>query len=352
GTRAVDRVGDDYARLVGLSAPTLRPEISVDAIKKYGQNRVDVINLQTNGFESIAVTDLLGAEPLPGYENIFSLEEDGYLQIAYTSVPPKKYSHGVITFDKLLKDTTFPVMMREILSVIEDRYQCPIDIEFSHDATNFYLLQTRPSAQRILCEKVDIPENIPVSDLVFSVSHDVQDGRLDDIEYIIYCDPRAYKTMPDEHSRHQLARMVGKVNARLADKDYILMGPGRWGSNNINLGIPVQYSEINNAKALVEVAFKDGDYTPEVSFGTHFFLDLVERGIHYLPLFPDDAGNIFNTDFFDAPGNLLAAIVPGSEEFDPYLKIIDVALLSGGRPLQLRMNSEAGKALAYFADDK
>ena len=64
----------------------------------------------------------------------------------------------------------------------------------------------------------------------------------------------------------------------------------------------MQYSEINNTRALIEIAHKEGDYTPGVSFGTHFFLDLVEKGIHYLPLYPDDSAGSLNKSFFaDSP---------------------------------------------------
>ena len=67
------------------------------------------------------------------------------------------------------------------------------------------------------------------------------------------------------------------------------MGPGRWGSRgDIKLGVRVTYSDINNAAMIIEVARKKGNYVPDVSFGTHFFQDLVESGIRYLPLYPDD----------------------------------------------------------------
>ena len=73
------------------------------------------------------------------------------------------------------------------------------------------------------------------------------------------------------------------------------MGPGRWGSRgDIKLGVPVKYGDINNTSLLIEIAKDKGDYTPELSFGTHFFQDLVEADIKYLPLYPDQSKNIFN----------------------------------------------------------
>jgi hypothetical protein len=253
----------------------------------------------------------------------------------------------VITFDNLLKNTPFPNVIHDVLQVLEEAYKCPIDIEFSHDGKQLYFLQTRPLTRWLEDEAVIIPKNIPPQDRIFSTRRHVRNGRIDDIEYIIYCDPRCYLQVKSDHDRHQLARVVGKINHKLADRNFILMGPGRWGSNNIQLGIPVQYSEINNTKALIEIALREGDYTPEVSFGTHFFLDLVERGIHYLPLFPDDSDNTFQQEFFTAAPNALGSLLPDAGEFAPYVKVIDVHQASGGRRLHLRMNSQQNLALAY-----
>ncbi len=348
GTRAVDRVGDDYPRLVGLSAPTLRPEATAEAQKKYSQTMVDVIDLQANSFEVIPIDELLGDEPLPGFENIFSLDEGDYLQTAFNRVSPNRYHDGVVTFDKLLKDSPFPAMLREILKTIEEAYQCPVDIEFSHDNEHFYLLQTRPMAQWAVEERVDIPSDIAPQDQLFHTQQYVHSGRVDHIDYVIFCDPRAYRRMPDDHARYQLARIIGKLNQQLADKRFILMGPGRWGSNNINLGIPVQYSEISNTKALLEIAYREGNYTPEVSFGTHFFLDLVEAGIHYLPLFPDESGTFFNQELFDAAPNTLGTVLPAAADYAPYVSVLEVAMLKEGRPLHLRMSGDKKLAVAYF----
>ena len=76
------------------------------------------------------------------------------------------------------------------------------------------------------------------------------------------------------------------------------MGPGRWGSRgDIKLGVSVTYSDINNTAVLMEIAAKRGNYVPDLSFGTHFFQDLVEAGIRYLPLFPGERGEVFNELF-------------------------------------------------------
>ena len=84
-----------------------------------------------------------------------------------------------------------------------------------------------------------------------------------------------------------VGRAVGRLNQVLPRRKFLLMGPGRWGSRgDIKFGVSVTYSDINNTAMLIEVARKQKDYIPEPSFGTHFFQDLVEASIAYLPLYP------------------------------------------------------------------
>ena len=82
----------------------------------------------------------------------------------------------------------------------------------------------------------------------------------------------------------EVAQAVNLLNKHLAGKRFALMGPGRWGSNDINLGVKVTYASINKAKLLMEIAFAREGYRPEVSYGTHFFQDLVEADIAIVPL--------------------------------------------------------------------
>jgi hypothetical protein len=129
------------------------------------------------------------------------------------------------------------------------------------------------------------------------------------------------------------------------------MGPGRWGSRgDIKLGVRVTYSDINNAAMIVEVARKKGNYVPDVSFGTHFFQDLVESGIRYLPLYPDDPGVKFNDRFLTSAPNLLPRLLPEYKELAHTLRVIDVPSSSGGKVIQVLMNGDRGLAVALFSE--
>ena len=127
------------------------------------------------------------------------------------------------------------------------------------------------------------------------------------------------------------------------------MGPGRWGSRgDIKLGVSVTYADINNTAVLLEIARRKGDYVPDLSFGTHFFQDLVEAGIRYLPLYPDDKDIAFQENWLVASPNLLADLAPEFADLAGCLKVIDVPAVSGGRVLRIFMNADLDEAMAVL----
>ena len=137
------------------------------------------------------------------------------------------------------------------------------------------------------------------------------------------------------------------INAA-ASGDSILIGPGRWGSNDVLLGVPVRYADINRCRMLIEVARQKDGFAPEVSYGTHFFQDLVEAGIHYLPLYPDEPGVRFNAAFLGSSANQLAAIVPADADFASAVRVIRVPEAGGGRKLTIAMDGETDTAIAFL----
>jgi hypothetical protein len=169
----------------------------------------------------------------------------------------------------------------------------------------------------------------------------------------VYVDPHAYDRIPNPELRIELGQVVSRINQKLAKKSYILMGPGRWGTSNIQLGVKVTYADIYNTAMLVEVAyFGEGGTRPEISYGTHFFQDLVEANIYPLPLYPDDPTTIYNEAFFTDAPNHLSVLFPEDARFEPYIKLIDIPAAANGRTLTIIMNSEEERAIAYFTDQK
>jgi len=146
----------------------------------------------------------------------------------------------------------------------------------------------------------------------------------------------------------EVARAVGHINDSLADQSFILLGPGRWGSQDIRLGVQVGFSGICNARALVEIALRSEGYTPEPSFGTHFFQELIEASILYLPLYPDDDSVIYNRKFLRESPNALPELRPEDDGMADIVRVIDVGKTFSGRQLHLVMDGELQEALCYL----
>ncbi len=349
GTRAVDRSGAEYPRMVALGAPTLRPESNVHEIMRSAQRTVDVVDLKKNRLRSIRVQDLLAhGVDFPMADQVLSAYRDGDLYAPTGQLIDDDPETLYPTFDKLLRTTPFAQRMRDILSRLEDVYGVPVDIEFAVDGKNLHILQCRTLCQAEEFGPVTIPEDVPDEAVLFEANRYVRTGLIEDIEYIVYIDPIVYDAVPTRERRLAIARTVGRINHKLPPRSFILIGPGRWGSNDICLGVPVRYADINHCRMLIEVARQKDGFCPEVSFGTHFFQDLVEADIHYLPLYPDDADVRFNQAFLDQTENRLSAILPDADDFADDIRIIHIPAGAKGRKLTIAMDGDTDQALAFL----
>jgi hypothetical protein len=357
GTRAVGRVDNDYPRMVALSHPHLRPVVDAAQVRRYSQHLVDVLNLAGNEFQTRAVTDLLTAD-FPSARQLVSVDHGDYVHPPLAYDPSLSPHDLILTFDNLLTKTGFVPLMKAILQTLSARFGHHVDIEFTADILPGYpqpefcihLLQCRPQTGRESGEKVEMPVNIPDADLLFTADRLVPHGQARRIRHIVFVDPEAYALIPDETTRLQIARVVGRLNQILKQKRFILMGPGRWGSANLQLGVKVTYADIYNTAVLVEIGLSGGDSTPEVSYGTHFFQNLVEAEIYPLALYPGRGRSIFNWHFFRESPNSLARLLRDCADYAEYVRVIDVPATTGGRLLEVVMDSEKGQAMGYLRD--
>ena len=161
---------------------------------------------------------------------------------------------------------------------------------------------------------------------------------------------RAYDRMSSAAEKRRVAWAVGQLNRRLAGVAFALMGPGRWGSSDINLGVPVGYADINNARLIVEIAFARDGAVPEVSFGTHFFQDLVESDIAYTPLFPEAEGCELAEDFLLSGENRLAALVAELAPLAGVVHVVHVPSARPGRLLDVYLDAETQLGMGVFAE--
>jgi pyruvate, water dikinase len=353
GTRAVDRLSDDYPVLVSPGQPNLRVNVSADELRRYSPRKIDVINLETNEFETTTVANLLhecGME-YPNAVHVFSVLDGSMLRQPMSWDLDDKDKEFIVTFDGLISKTNFLKRIDEILKTLQEKIKSPVDIEFGFDGKDIYLLQCRPQSFSGETNSDPIPKDIPADRKLFTAAKYISNGKVPDISHIVYVDPQKYTEINEIEKLLSVGRAVGKLNKTLPKRAFILMGPGRWGSRgDIKLGVNVTYSDINNTAMLIEIARKKGNYVPDLSFGTHFFQDLVEAGIRYLPLYPDDNGNFFNDDFFNNSNNIFAQLVHEYSYLEDTIKVIDVPASTGGKILRVLMNAELEKGVGLFSE--
>lgn len=357
GTRAVDRSDDDYTRVVALNAPQLRPESGTDAVRQYAQRRVDVIDLQANQLVSEDFAEVASQSPGLPLEMFASPDEAAERLMAETG--RRDIFPWMLTFDRLLSETSFVADMREMLAILEDAYGCPVDTEFT---ANFFgdegyrinLVQCRPLPVNAPGMAAAVPADLRKDDLILEARGAViGQSRTAPVDRLIYVVPSVYGRLP-VNERYAVARLIGQIthaDEPRRPKTIMLLGPGRWGTTTPSLGVPVSFAEINTISVLCEIVAMREDLVPDVSLGTHFFNELVEQDILYLALFPDRAGNLLNEEFLRAAPNKLARLIPDAGARSDVVRVIDVAELADGRMLILNANAVNQRVVCYLDRD-
>jgi hypothetical protein len=358
GTRAVDQVDNDYPRLVALSHPALHPAADVHSIRRYSQQKVDVIDLKSNEFRTIPVQEIISTR-YPPLRYIMQVEQDGYLTAMRSNmVEPEKL---VITFEGLLVRTPFPTRMRDALELLETHYESPVDTEFTvevvdpqsqHPEVSITLLQCRPQSHIQDAGAAQLPRELLEKDIIFSTQRMVPQGIVQGIRYVLFVPPDGYFSLSTQAERTKLERAISKLNTALKDETFIAIGPGRWGTSTPDLGVHVAYGDIYNARSLVELSGESVGTSPEPSFGTHFFQDLMEAQIYPLAIFLDDKDVLFNHDFYYKTPNRLLKFVSVEKRLLRTLRLIAVKDFRPGHHMDLIMDGQKGRAVAYLVPNK
>jgi hypothetical protein len=356
GTRAVDRVGNDYPRLVALSHPLLRPSTDVKSIRRYSQQYVDLIDLEKNEFSTLTIQDVLSTR-YPPLRYLVQMEEDGYFSSLRSRVLEGGTKNLILTFEDLLRRTPFAERMRKILKVLEDNYHSPVDVEFTVEIKHadtpkpqvyITILQCRPQAFIMPNEQAVLPLNLDPKDVIFSTRFVVPEGHIPRVDYVVYVVPEGYFSLPTKESRFELVRAISRLNNALKGEKFICIGPGRWGSSNSDLGVSVDYGDIYNTRALVELAGSGIGPAPEPSLGTHFFQDLLEQQIYPLAIYLDDPQSIFNRNFFDGVPNRVDEWTTVDEKIRNSLRVLKVSDFRPSSFLRIIMSDEKSRAVAFL----
>jgi len=299
GTRTVDRA---FARTFYLTNPSLRPEGNKpEQIVSHSQEQFDYVDLEKNIFTTKSLGDDIDSiiRNHRAAQAFVQWYDGSMFHWLLADTSEMFFPRPVFTFTELPKRC--PKLFKRIknlLGLFESEMKVPVDIEFTYDSAGdaFTLVQLRPLSVYKDLGRVKIPENIPEEKVILKGDRMVANGKLENVRHIVYVEPDTYWNRADFHG---VARAVGELNATLEGENYLLVGPGRWGSSNPLLGVPVQYNELSNSGCLVEIGIPSKGVSPELSYGTHFFLDLDGDNILYLPVFDGMKNNVYNRAWFD-----------------------------------------------------
>jgi predicted nucleotidyltransferase len=354
GTRAVDRVNDDYPALFSVAHPELRVNQTPADIRHYSPKHIDLINLEENRFETLSITAFLkeAGTQMPGLHNYVSVFSDDFIENKNAFTLDTQKDEMVVTFSKVMTTLNIPAKLKRILEILSEKMDTPVDIEFAYDGKDLYLLQCRPQGL-MNSAPAPIPQNLNPNDILFTANRFISDGLVKDITHIVYVDGDEYNALSTREELYAVGEAIGMLGNLLPRRRYILMGPGRWGSRgDLRLGVRVTYSDISGTAALIEIAKKKHSYVPELSFGTHFFQDLVEAGIVYIPLYPDQQDVIFKEGLLRSSDNILEKLLPQYASLSSVIKVIDVSASFYGKTLSIHMNSDLEQAVAFFTDSE
>lgn len=349
GTRSVNRVEGDYPRMVALDDPLRRPYAEKDDLRKYSQHEVDLINTKANILETVPFEKLIKEKAVTDISRIAEKDYESMNMMSARLREEKDY--WILTLDTLFKDNALSDCFKKILKALQDNYHYPVEIEFTinfteDDTFKINLLQCRPLQTKGLGQKVSIPHQVNKKNILFDSEGYFLGGNISQkIEWVIYVDPEKYSKLILS-DKYEVARIVGKLNRTIKDKEelpVLLMGPGRWGTTTPSLGVPVKFAEINNIAVLAEVAFSEGNLMPELSFGTHFFQDLVEANIFYVALFPEKKEVIFNKEWLKESKNLFTELMPESAKYEDLIGVHSV----GDRVLKIMSDVISQKVVCF-----
>jgi hypothetical protein len=356
GTRAVDRHDDDYTRIVALNVPHKRPESSFDLVRKYAQQNVDVLNLARNQHLSVKFSQVIKYnQHLP--LQLCASKDQGAEELAREKGLDSADS-WVLTFEGLFSKTSFVECMREMLRILHQAYNNPVDVEFTvnflgDSSFRINLLQCRPFQVKIEKDTVvETPTGIEEENILFRTNGPILGNSVvAPLDWIIYIIPSAYADLP-QNKKYAVARLIGKLThleGRTPEK-IMLLGPGRWGTTTPELGVPVSFAEINTVSVLCEIGIMHEGLVPDMSLGTHFYNDLVEMDLVYLGIMPNRKETLFNETLLKEAPSLFKELLPEKGKWSDVIRVIKAPDTKKNQRMYLYVDALKQEALCYVRE--
>ena len=240
----------------------------------------------------------------------------------------------LVTFAPILKNELIPLseILKSLSKLGREAMGANIEIEFAATfdpqtrAAQFNILQMRPMVSRSVVKKVKF-EDVNEADIVCASDSTLGNGYINDISDLIYVKPETFTNL----KTREIAAEIGELNQQLKNEGRFCMiiGPGRWGSSDPFLGIPVKWNHISHSKVIIEAAY--GSFSADPSYGTHFFHNLTSLGIGYFTVNPDKKEGLIDWKWLESRP-VLADL-----KYVRHLRL--------DRPLDIRIDGSTGKGI-------
>jgi CheY-like chemotaxis protein len=290
---------------------------------------MDLSEKEETTLEKINISDIVNDRTLDPIVSTYD-KNDGMIRDGYSEDGP-----NLVTFAGILKYNVFPLasILKDILETGQKSMGTPVEIEFAVNLDPedkkppiFALIQIRPIiiSQELSQIKWDDKEYTNKQILIKS-DKSLGNGLINEVRDIIYVIPETF----DSSKTIEIAKEIGIVNKKQKENPYLLIGPGRWGTKDRWLGIPVNWSEISNVKVMVETALEDYNIKP--SQGTHFFQNIISRGVGYINITLKKEDSWLDWDWLN--------------EQKPEQQLNYIKHLKLRKPLLIKFDGRAGRAL-------
>lgn len=328
GTKAVDRTGIDYPRLVNLDNPQSTTLTKSSDRHRFSQRKIDVINLQKNEMSDISVNDLIPELPQWYLKLVFEHDYDTERMFFERG---QQRDILFVSCEEIVKKKELMIMMKDILSTLEEHYGNPVDTEYTINfredgAFTVNILQCRPLFVWQSATKHDIP-TISEEKTLFKVNRTFMGNSAKlNVDVVVWIDSTKYYAYP-HNQKSLVCSIVSKINKHYegSHKKLMLISPGRIGTSSPELGVPVVFSDLSNFKILCEYADIEIGFVPELSYGSHMFQDIVETEMFYVAAMNTEQSGteLFNKEFFRNEVSILKDIVPNVELFEDIIKVYE-----------------------------
>ncbi|MBQ7241858.1 MAG: phosphoenolpyruvate synthase [Firmicutes bacterium] len=329
GTAAVDRRTGSYPRMVSLDDPSRVINTTASDRQQFSQRIVDAISMESGEVEGF--DPLKMCKVIPDYLKRTLLSHN-YETERFLREMGNNREVLFVTCDGLTGNAALMEDMRNILEVIQEHYQYPVDTEYTINLSKngdyvIDLLQCRPLQLTADGDKVEFPKNVsPESILMETKGVSMGFSRELPLDVVVHIDPIGYYQMPYRR-KFEIKKALSEVNwyYREKGKKMLLLTPGRICTSSPELGVPSAFADISEFSVIAEVSESSVGYIPELSYGSHIFQDLVEAGILYTAVFEGGSTVEYNLDLLKEFREETEEIVNLPEDIKGIIHVYDVS---------------------------